>query len=107
MVAPHLTAVYEQWGRRPAWMSEAACLGEPPEIFFPAHDDDAELGKAICEGCPVKEDCLTYVLEHTRDATDAGVWGGTTEKERRSIRRRAVRARERARKAVKDVTPVT
>jgi WhiB family redox-sensing transcriptional regulator len=39
--------------------------------------------KAVCAACPVRIDCLGYALE---TGQDAGVWGGTSEKERREIR---------------------
>jgi len=39
--------------------------------------------KAVCAYCPVRADCLGYALA---TGQDAGVWGGTTEDERRQIR---------------------
>jgi hypothetical protein len=39
---------------------------------------------ASCAGCPVREDCLAFALEH-EDLV--GVWGGTTAEERREMRR--------------------
>jgi WhiB family redox-sensing transcriptional regulator len=54
--------------------------------FWP---DDSDLAsnmraKAICKDCPVKLECL----QHALDNDEAGIWGGTTEKERRSLLRR-------------------
>jgi Transcription factor WhiB. len=40
--------------------------------------------KAICNECVVKIDCLEYAI---RTNQDCGVWGGTTEEERKSLRR--------------------
>ena len=40
--------------------------------------------KQVCGECPVQTDCLQYALETNQDA---GIWGGTSEEERRSIRR--------------------
>ena len=40
-----------------AWMDRAACRGMDVNLFFPEHNDGR--GKAICERCPVREDCLT------------------------------------------------
>ncbi len=73
------------------WRTEALCRGVETELFFPAGElgeepvRHAEAAKAVCAQCPVREACLEYAL-----ATDQpfGIWGGTTEAERRSIRRR-------------------
>ena len=37
----------------------------------------------ICRGCPAQAPCLAWALDH--GITD-GVWGGTTEDQRRAIR---------------------
>jgi len=42
--------------------------------------------KAICSTCPVQSDCLTYAMD---GRVDDGVWGGTTGKERKAMRRKA------------------
>ena len=47
------------------------------------------MAKALCSGCQVRPVCLLYALE-TNQAT--GVWGGTTDDERRALRRTWVRA---------------
>jgi WhiB family redox-sensing transcriptional regulator len=44
-----------------------------------------EVAKRICATCPVKEPCLEYALEYR---IDHGVWGGTTERQRRRILRK-------------------
>ena len=66
------------------WRQHAACKGVDPDIFYPASDDEAEVAKAVCAVCPVRQPCLEYALSsRERD----GVWGGATEKERRRILR--------------------
>ena len=40
--------------------------------------------KLICAECPVINECLDYAI---RTNQDSGIWGGTTEDERKSIRR--------------------
>jgi WhiB family redox-sensing transcriptional regulator len=66
------------------WRQHAACRGVEPDIFYPATDEEAEVAKAVCEVCPVRQPCLEYALSsRERD----GVWGGATEKERRRILR--------------------
>ena len=76
------------------WRAQARCLGSDPDLFFPLGGTgeplaQAETAKRICHECEVRNVCLQYALE-TNQVT--GVWGGTTEEERRSLRRNWVRA---------------
>jgi len=78
------------------WRNKAECLKTDPELFFPTgekskHDiDQIEAAKKFCVRCLVKEQCLQYALETSQNF---GVWGGLSEDERTSLKRRAVRAR--------------
>ncbi len=70
------------------WASRGACQDSDPDLFFPITTSGPALqqiaqAKAVCARCPVRIDCLNYALE---TGQDAGVWGGTSEKERREIR---------------------
>jgi WhiB family redox-sensing transcriptional regulator len=81
------------------WRHVAACRDEEPELFFPIGNTGPALAqiedaKRVCTGCDVREVCLNWAIE---TGQDAGVWGGLSEDERRSLKRR--RARERARMA--------
>jgi WhiB family transcriptional regulator, redox-sensing transcriptional regulator len=76
--------------RRTSWMSRSACKRADPELFFPSAADAAgpvraREAKAVCARCQVRGDCLAYALA-TRQKH--GVWGGTTEDERRTMTRR-------------------
>jgi WhiB family redox-sensing transcriptional regulator len=42
--------------------------------------------KSVCCQCPVTTECLEFALETNQDT---GIWGGTSEEERRQIRRDA------------------
>ncbi|MEA2023127.1 MAG: WhiB family transcriptional regulator [Actinomycetota bacterium] len=78
------------------WYEDAACASYPAEVFFPPGDapSEANAAIAICESCPVREECLSYALE---TAQAEGVWGGMDAGERRRLRRRRRdRARRRA-----------
>jgi WhiB family transcriptional regulator, redox-sensing transcriptional regulator len=71
------------------WRSRAACLSADPDLFFPISSsgpgrDQVAKAKAICTGCPVRQECLEYALA-TRQIH--GVWGGTSEEERHLLRR--------------------
>lgn len=80
---------------REPWYEEAACASYPAEVFFPPSEVPlaANPAKAVCEGCPVREECLSFALE---TAQAEGVWGGMDAGERRRLRRR-IRDRERRR----------
>ncbi len=67
------------------WMDWASCLDTDPEAFFPEKGQPSGPAKRICEGCAVQQECLEYALRTSR-ADDWGVWGATSEQERRVIR---------------------
>jgi len=76
------------------WHEDAACVSYPAEVFFPSDEPGASrAAKAICAGCPVREECYAFALE---TGQSEGVWGGMDAGERRRMRRRA-RDRERRR----------
>lgn len=74
------------WIHRPEWMARTACRGEDPAPFFAERGTRADVARAICATCPVHAACLRYALD---DPDLVGVWGGTTARERREIRRAA------------------
>jgi WhiB family redox-sensing transcriptional regulator len=75
------------------WMSRGACRQADPELFFPVAAvtgpgaRQAEAAKAVCGPCVVRADCLSYALE----VMPEGIWGATTEEERRAARASSVR----------------
>jgi len=86
-----------------SWIAEAACRGldmaTRDKLFFPEKGNNSEAGKKICNGisgfkyrrgrlpCPVKDECLAYAMSFG-EGEIKGVWGGTTESDRRSIHQR-------------------
>ncbi|MEU1185718.1 WhiB family transcriptional regulator [Streptomyces sp. NPDC005820] len=83
------------------WRERAACLHvEDPDLFFPIGVSgltfaQVDAAKTVCARCPVVKQCLDWALlvGHVE-----GIWGGTTESERRALRRcgaRRAKARER------------
>jgi len=70
----------------PTWRKRSACTGIDSDVFYPSSEDDAdaEEAKAICAVCPVQTMCLEHALS-LRERE--GIWGGTTERERRRILR--------------------
>lgn len=71
------------------WVQRARCRNEDPELFFPIGSsgpavEQIERAKAVCTLCSVRLECLEWAVA---TGQDAGVWGGTSEEERRSLRR--------------------
>jgi WhiB family redox-sensing transcriptional regulator len=69
------------------WRSEAACLTEDPELFFPEGESERYRGQIVaalevCATCGVADACLAFAIE-TEQRT--GIWGGTTAAERRGL----------------------
>ena len=68
-----------------AWMDAGNCRSVSPSVFFPSDGVGVEVARQVCRDCPVKTACLEYALANH---IDHGVWGGTSERERRRIARR-------------------
>ncbi|MBB4682684.1 WhiB family transcriptional regulator [Amycolatopsis jiangsuensis] len=70
-----------------SWLARAACQDEDPELFFPISDvgpgaRQVAQAKAVCARCPVRQECLSYALDN---GLANGIFGGTTELERRKL----------------------
>ncbi|RPE40224.1 transcription factor WhiB [Streptomyces sp. Ag109_O5-1] len=73
------------------WRKSAVCRTKDPELFFPKGTEGPwalaiEEAKAACRRCPAVEACLQFAFQ---TGIDHGIFGGLTEAERRSLRRRA------------------
>lgn len=77
---------------------DPACSQTDPELFFPQEGVDSvgrniskyinlSAAKKICDGCPLKLPCLEYALRNV----EIGIWGGTTEEQRKLMRKGAGR----------------
>ncbi len=80
------------------WREDAACTNTDPDLFFPVGTtglalDHIAAAKAVCETCAAKVPCLRFAIETNQDN---GIWGGTSEEERRVLRRAFVRERRAA-----------
>ena len=96
MVVTELLSRRSERSVRRDWRTSAACRTADPELFFPVSSlgpaqADIARAKAVCSSCEVRRQCLQFAL-----ATHQiyGVWGGTTEEERR-LHVREQRERER------------
>lgn len=66
------------------WAAFSACRDHDPDTFFPVTTETEREAIRICHGCPVRMDCLEFALEAR---VRFGIWGGLTEKQRRSLKR--------------------
>ena len=80
------------------WQEQAACRDYDNILFFGPDQGESEIekqarearAKMVCQGCPVAEPCLEFAMETNQKY---GIWGGLTDKERASLKRRRARAR--------------
>ena len=70
----------------------APCQSEDPETFFPDPTEIIKIHKAksLCGSCDpqTKSKCLSFAMENN---IAYGIWGGLTEDERKSIKRKGQR----------------
>jgi WhiB family transcriptional regulator, redox-sensing transcriptional regulator len=67
------------------WADWAIC-GETdpdPEAYFVEKGGSTRPAKRVCAGCPVRQECLQYALDHEEAF---GVWGGLSARERRNLK---------------------
>jgi WhiB family redox-sensing transcriptional regulator len=77
---------------RDDWRDDAACRDTDPDLFFPVGTTGPAIeqianAKAVCQVCDAQSACLEYALVTNQDS---GIWGGTSEEERRALRRQWV-----------------
>lgn len=75
------------------WWGLSSTFPFDVSLFFPddGHKHKAKLARRICATCPVAPDCLEYALDNfIRD----GIWGGTSERERRVLQRQRREAQQ-------------
>jgi len=72
----------------PQWVADGLCAETDPEAFYPEKGGSAREAKRVCTHCTVRAECLSYALAHDERF---GVWGGLSERERRRMKRPAVR----------------
>ena len=71
------------------WRDDAACRDTDPDLFFPVGTtgpaiEQIESAKAVCDACAAQAACLEFALTTNQES---GIWGGTSEEERRKLRR--------------------
>ena len=70
------------------WMTRGKCKEMDPAIFFPSDGVGVQVAQRICRECAVKDACLEYALANR---IDNGVWGATSERQRRRLLRQRPR----------------
>jgi WhiB family redox-sensing transcriptional regulator len=70
--------------REMGWADRASCGEVGGDEWFPEKGGSSRQAKKVCRGCEVRAECLQYALEHDERW---GIWGGTSERQRRTMRR--------------------
>lgn len=74
------------------WQNKANCRGVNPSLFYPERGVSTSEAKNVCAGCEVSNECLEFAVQN---GEKFGIWGGLSERERRTIRRsRRLRIKE-------------
>ena len=68
---------------RPPWMADGLCRQHPEVTWFPAKGQSLAPARELCATCPSRAPCLAYALA---DESLAGVWAGSSARERRALR---------------------
>jgi WhiB family redox-sensing transcriptional regulator len=71
------------------WREQASCRDTDPDLFFPVGTtgpaiEQIESAKAVCFACLAREACLEFALATNQES---GIWGATSEDERRKLRK--------------------
>jgi len=71
------------------WRDLAACRDTDPDLFFPVGTtgpalDQIDAAKSVCMNCEARVPCLEFALATNQES---GVWGATSEEERRKLRK--------------------
>ena len=71
------------------WRQLAACKSTQPDLFFPVGTtgpaiEQIEAAKGVCRSCEAQAPCLEFALATNQES---GIWGGTSEEERRKLRK--------------------
>ncbi|GGK29199.1 transcriptional regulator WhiB [Streptomyces camponoticapitis] len=67
-----------------SWSERGACRTIAPDTLF-VQGQEQNRAKAVCLGCKVRTECLAHALDNREEF---GIWGGMTERKRRTLLRR-------------------
>ncbi|MGL4174308.1 MAG: WhiB family transcriptional regulator [Actinomycetota bacterium] len=81
-----IAALLAALGEVPSWHASALCAQTDPEVFFPEKGASSAAARRVCAVCPVELECRAEAMDRREPF---GVWGGTTEADRRRLRRQA------------------
>lgn len=92
-------------GMATGWRTHAACKGRGDVMFYEAHDSGAAniataKAKAICDTCPVIDDCRDWIALDPKGPVDQSIVAGLTFNEQVVLRRQRRAERDAAKAAV-------
>ena len=108
MKAGESSSILEEWFTDVSneFMRHGNCVGMDVNLFFPYKGESIREALQACNGipatkdnpgkpvCPVKDQCLEYAMSLPQLCV--GVWGGTSQKQRRVMRTEAEQTRKQA-----------
>lgn len=68
--------------QKPEWFQKAKCWGMGNDFFFPNKGTLSREQKEFCAECPTRAECLDYGIN-----IRFGIYGGTSERQRRVLRK--------------------
>ena len=86
-----------------SWQKQASCLGTHPDLFFPKSGVSHKEAKAVCQSCPVRQDCLDFAIVA---GEEFGIWGGLNGKQRQRVRRARPKPEEPSQTKINQLTDV-
>ena len=74
------------------WKLLGACRDRDTDLWFPEQNSNyrdrrVKTALDICAACPVRAECMDFAIR----TNQVGIWGGTTERERKRIKNRYIR----------------
>lgn len=70
--------------KQTGWRDRARCIGKETRWFYPERGGATKECKDFCSGCEVRNECFSFAIFHIEKH---GIWGGTSERERRKYRK--------------------
>lgn len=66
------------------------CAEVGPELWHPEKGDNSREAFGMCDACDIRSACLEYALA----GVESGIWGGSSDSERRALRAELARRQE-------------
>lgn len=96
----YLPMIGPRYNKSQDWRDDAACKDAPIELFFPKRGGSGQAAREMCARCPVRSECLDFILSLPGRSDEYGIWAGMNPRER-ALERVNRRRRKEFRKGLK------